>query len=76
MKLLNKQPIGASEIWTMMNAVKIWLTFWDGIAILEVAIAALQDANFHSEAEVLEQMVKFLEQTDETPVYRLEIKDK
>lgn len=49
---------------------------WDGIAILEVAIAALQDANFHSEAEVLEQMVKFLEQTDETPVYRLEIKDK
>lgn len=49
---------------------------WDGVQILQVAMEALTQANFHAEAEVLEQMVKFLEQTDETPVYRLEIKDK
>lgn len=49
---------------------------WDGISILETAIAALSDANFHAEAEILEKMANYLMQTDETPVYTLEIKDK
>lgn len=37
---------------------------WNGLDILEVAIAALTDANFHQEAKVLEQMLKALNQAN------------
>jgi len=33
---------------------------WDGIAILEIAIAALEDANFHMEVAVLREMMSRL----------------
>lgn len=34
---------------------------WDGMAILEVAVAALTDSNFHPEAQVINEMLKKLE---------------
>ena len=34
---------------------------WDGIAVLEVAVAALTDCNFHPEAKVINEMIKKLE---------------
>lgn len=37
---------------------------YDGLAILKVAIAALTNANFHAEAEVLTEMLTALERTD------------
>lgn len=30
---------------------------WDGVAILEVAVAALEDANFHTEAGLIDDML-------------------
>lgn len=30
---------------------------WDGFAILEVAVAALTDSNFHTEAKVINDML-------------------
>jgi hypothetical protein len=30
---------------------------WDGVAILEVARAALEDANFHGEAAIIDEMM-------------------
>lgn len=34
---------------------------WDGLAILEVAVAALTDSNFHPEAKIINEMLKKLE---------------
>lgn len=35
---------------------------WDGLAILRVAEAALEDANFHTESALVGQMAQELEQ--------------
>lgn len=34
---------------------------WDGLSLLMVARAALEDANFHSESRVIDEMIKKLE---------------
>lgn len=44
---------------------------WNGFDILRVACEALTDANFHREAEVIEQMIKALEASDQLPTYTL-----
>ncbi|MBZ0284462.1 MAG: hypothetical protein K8L97_27225 [Anaerolineae bacterium] len=44
---------------------------WNGFDILRVALEALTDANFHREAEVIEQMLKVLETSDKLPTYTL-----
>lgn len=45
---------------------------WDGVEILRVAAVALADANFHSEAEVIEAMIEAIEASAHTaPSYTL-----
>ncbi len=34
---------------------------WDGFAILEVAVHALTDSNFHPEAKIINEMLEKLE---------------
>jgi hypothetical protein len=48
---------------------------WDGLAILHVFSEALTDANFHREAEIVEQIEKNIETTEATPHYELTIKN-
>lgn len=36
---------------------------WDGVAILETAVAALEDANFHTESAALTEMAAQLSQS-------------
>lgn len=45
---------------------------WDGLGILQVCEAALTDANFHHEAEIIDQMIKAL-QADEQPAFTLTV---
>lgn len=46
---------------------------WNGDKILKVCKAALTDANFHSESEIVEQMLEAVESSDDTPEYKLEV---
>jgi len=41
-------------------ALAKWST-WDGLEILKVCYAALEDANFHSEAEKIQEMINNIE---------------
>jgi hypothetical protein len=43
---------------------------WEGLAILKVCEAALTDANFHHESEIIDQMIKALENGDQ-PAFTL-----
>ena len=38
-------------------------TKWNGVRILEVAATALEDANFHSECEIVEKMAREIEES-------------
>lgn len=44
---------------------------WNGVGILQVAIEALTDANFHQEAEILNKMVEAIEEMGDV-TYKLE----
>lgn len=45
---------------------------WDGLTILQVSEAALTAANFHHEAEIIDQMIKALKNGDQ-PAFTLVI---
>lgn len=45
---------------------------WDGLSILEVCEAALTDANFHHEAEIIDQMIQALKNGNQ-PAFTLTI---
>jgi hypothetical protein len=45
---------------------------WDGFAILEICKAALTDANFHRESEILGEMIKALDE-DEDARFKLTV---
>lgn len=46
---------------------------WNGMDILEAAIAALTDANFHTEADILNQMADILNNDNATHQIKFEL---
>jgi len=44
---------------------------WDGVALLKVLAYALEDANFHSESAIVEEMIEIIERDETAAEYQL-----
>lgn len=53
-------PSGASDEDALGLLISVHFE-WDGVSILKTAISALEDANFHTEAALIEDMLKKVE---------------